>query len=483
MLYVFEMANNHQGSVAHGKLIIKEFGELAAKNNITAAIKFQFRQLDTFIHTDFQQSDLKYVKRFNSTRLSKQQFAELIDFAKTMGLKTMATPFDNESLVWFNELDVDIVKIASCSVDDWPLLRSVAKIDRRIIISTAGADFDTVDKVYDLFKNNSRDISFMHCVGDYPTAIENSNLNRIKEMLKRYNVEIGISTHESPDQETVVPYAVAIGCKIIEKHVGVQTDVISLNAYSCQSSDMQKVIDKVKVSESAMTGTSQTEKSSLRNLKRGIYLKRVLQLNSSIEDTDVYYSMPLQPGQASVAEIDNVVGKPVERAMNKDSPVNLVDCYSRIQIKIMQEVKSYVVSICSTANIAFNENERMEISAHYGLEKFDSLGCTILNRVNREYCKKLLIMKPGQSHPVHHHVLKEEAFELLYGDCILKLNGKDIPMERGKPIVIARGVNHSFRSEKGCIVEEISTTHHKGDSVYEDPNISKLKLSERKYFV
>ena len=76
MFYIFEMANNHQGSVEHAKKIIDSFSELAKKQEIKAAVKLQFRQLDTFIHNDFKKSDLKFVKRFNETRLSKGQFKE-----------------------------------------------------------------------------------------------------------------------------------------------------------------------------------------------------------------------------------------------------------------------------------------------------------------------------------------------------------------------------------------------------------------------
>ena len=64
MFYTFEMANNHMGSVSHAKKIIDEFGRLVRRHNLSAAIKLQFRQLKTFIHKDYQNSDLKYVKRF-----------------------------------------------------------------------------------------------------------------------------------------------------------------------------------------------------------------------------------------------------------------------------------------------------------------------------------------------------------------------------------------------------------------------------------
>ncbi|HAI39491.1 MAG TPA: spore coat protein, partial [Maribacter sp.] len=112
------------------------------------------------------------------------------------------------------------------------------------------------------------------------------------------------------------------------------------------------------------------------------------------------------------------------------------------------------------------EKDKVQLSAHYGLDNFFDTGCTIIDKVNREYCKKILVVLPNQSHPVHHHIKKEEAFELLHGECVLNMNGKDIQLVKGEPKIIFRGVKHSFRSEGGCVLEEVSTTHHLNDSKY-----------------
>jgi len=64
-LFVLDLANNHQGDVDHGKKIIESISDVCNKHGVRAAIKFQFRQLDSFIHPDHQQgSDLKYIQRF-----------------------------------------------------------------------------------------------------------------------------------------------------------------------------------------------------------------------------------------------------------------------------------------------------------------------------------------------------------------------------------------------------------------------------------
>ena len=138
--------------------------------------------------------------------------------------------------------------MASCSINDWVLLEELSNINKKIIISTAGASYRTLQKVYKLFKSKGRDFAFMHCIGEYPTPVENSNLNRITKLRTLFpDIEIGISTHESPEQKSMCSHAVAMGCTIIEKHVGVKTSEIDLNLYSNTPDQMRKVIDEVKV--------------------------------------------------------------------------------------------------------------------------------------------------------------------------------------------------------------------------------------------
>jgi len=485
MFYIFEMANNHQGSVPHAKMIIDKFSDLAEKYNITAGIKLQFRQLDTFIHKDYINSDLKYVNRFKSTRLSKEQFGEIVEYIRERGLVTIATPFDNESLPWLRELDVSVVKIASCSIDDWPLLREVCKINKRIIISTGGASIEHLKKVYSLFKSHNRDFAFMHCVGEYPTPVECSNLSRIKRLKEEFtDIEIGFSTHEPPKEKTLAPLAAALGCTILEKHVGFETDTVGLNAYSCSPEDMERVIQEVQTFESALNGKSKTEKETLHKLKRGIYAKRQINCGETITEEDIYFSMPLGEDQLDASHIDEVLEGFVSNVdISADSPITINDFSSTDKKEKIDEIVNYVRGALEDSRIPISEKDGAEISAHYGLDNFNETGVFIIDKINREYCKKILVVLPGQAHPTHHHIKKEEAFELLSGDCTLVLNNREIELKRGKPILIPRGTKHSFASKNGCIIEEISTTHYPNDSVYENPEINKLKLSDRKFVV
>ena len=481
MLYIFEMANNHQGDIKHAFKIIDQFSKLSKERKITAGIKLQFRQLDSFIHPEYQKSDLKYVKRFQSTRLSKEQFSEIVSHIKKSGLLAIATPFDNKSLKWIKEFDIDIVKIASCSIDDWPLLREAAKINKKFILSTAAADLKTVKKVYNLFKANNRDFAFMHCVGEYPTIPELADLDRIKRLRNMFpDTEIGFSTHESPKQRSLAPFATALGCTILEKHVGQPTHKYSLNDYSCTVKDMGGVIDEIEFINKALHGKSKTQKSALKNLKRGVYAKEKINVGDKIKREDLFFALPVQKGQADVSTIDKIVGTACKRNIIVDQPLMLSDLSSSIQNSIIEKTRGYIKRVAKLANVTITESDVIEISAHFGIENFHKTGAAIVDKVNREFCKKLIIMLPSQVHPEHHHIKKEEAFELLWGDCTLNLNGKEIVLNTGEPVIIARGVKHSFKSKRGCVIEEVSTTHHPGDSVYSNPNINKLELKDRK---
>ena len=482
MLYIFEMANNHMGSVAHAKKIVDQFAELAIRYKLTAGIKLQFRNLDTFIHPEFQnRTDLKYVKRFNETRLTEEQFSEIVKYIKSKNMLAITTPFDQESIPMTDRLNIDVIKVASCSVDDWPLLEEVSKINKKIIISTAGAELNTLRKVYSMFKRRGRDFAFMHCVGEYPTPIEYTNLDRI-EILKREfpDIEIGFSTHESPLQKSMTPYAVAKGCTIVEKHIGTETDEYKLNAYSLNVMQMEDLVRELQEYETANNGISDQQVTTLKSLKRGVYVKADLSKGHILTEEDIFYAMPAQPNMLDASNYFDIIGAELLENKSANDKLCMSDIVDTRREKIISDIKRDVFEFLEKANVTVTDKDDIELSCHHGVENFYETGCAIISKINRAYCKKILVMLPNQCHPTHHHMIKEESFELLYGDCELVLNDRKIVLRKGDPKLINTGVAHSFSSKKGCVIEEVSTTHIPGDSVYRDAKINKLSLADRK---
>src|SRR5688500_8602136 len=180
-LFIYDLANNHQGDKDHAINIINAAGKVTRELGVKAALKFQFRQLDSFIHPDYKnRTDLKYIKRFSETRIDNSTFRELAKLIKENGMLTMSTPFDEESVDLICDMDLDIIKIASCSADDKPLLEKVSNINKPIVVSTAGLRIEEIDWLVNFFEVKRANFALMHCVALYPTPDDKLYLNQIE---------------------------------------------------------------------------------------------------------------------------------------------------------------------------------------------------------------------------------------------------------------------------------------------------------------
>src|SRR5690606_34937293 len=110
--------------------------EVVKANKVKAAIKLQFRDVDTFIHKDFvNRSDIRYIKKTIDTRLSPENMKILADAIRKSGCIVMATPFDEISVNNCVDLGVEIIKIASSDINDWMLIEKIAETQKPVIFS------------------------------------------------------------------------------------------------------------------------------------------------------------------------------------------------------------------------------------------------------------------------------------------------------------------------------------------------------------
>lgn len=485
-LFIFEMANNHQGDLNHGIKIIREMGKVARKHQINAGVKFQYRHVDTFIHDDYKErEDVKHIPRFMSTRLTDDEFMSMADAVRDEGMITIVTPFDETSVDKCLDHGIQIIKIASCSADDWPLLEKIVGANRPVIASTAGLRIQHIDNLASFFSHNDIEYAFMHCVALYPTPPNNIQMGFMEKMINRYpQITVGYSGHEAPDNYDIVKLAVGKGAKILERHVGVPTDKIILNKYSMNPKETSKWIESALIAREICEfeeekSITQDEFASLLSLKRGVYASKSIKKGVVINFEDVYFAMPCLEDQVTSGEFGKKRATFVAtKNYSKGKPIyetRKQDVLSQVR-RVIHDAKGMIYE----AKIVLGDDYTIELSHHYGMEHFRNVGAFIINLINREYCKKLIVVLKGQEHPNHRHKRKEETFQLLYGDLEVNLNGNIHKMKPGDKLLVERGSWHTFKSKNGAIFEEISTTHIVGDSYYEDENIAKLDPIERK---
>lgn len=478
-LFVLEMANNHMGDIDHGLRVIRAFGEVCRKYPFKFAFKLQYRDLDTFIHPEMKgRDDVKYIKRFSETRLTRADFDRLVAEMRAQGFLAMATPFDDVSVPVIEAQNLDIIKIASCSFTDWPLLETVANTQKPVIASTAGASLEDIDRVVSFLSHRGKEFAILHCVGEYPTPDDHMHLSQIDFLRRRYpDVRIGFSTHEDPSHTDIIKMAVAKGATIFEKHVGVATDKYPLNAYSASP---EQVDAWLRAAQDAVTmcGVGATrlpinpaEAASLCSLQRGIFVKRAVKKGEKLQRDDVYFAFPPQAGQYTANDWSKYMEYTASADIAKDDPVAPGNAQQKDHREQVWGIVQRVNAFLKQSGVIVPGSADLDISHHYGLDRFDEVGLTLLTVVNRGYCKKLLVTLPGQSHPEQYHKQKEETFHVLYGEILLELDGEPRVCRPGDVVTVEPGVRHAFKSEGGAVIEEISSTHFKDDSYYTDPAI------------
>jgi N-acetylneuraminate synthase len=308
-LFVLELANNHWGSLSRGLRIVSDYSKVVRFNNVRAAIKLQFRNVPTFIHGDFWNSDERYIKKTRETALTREDFQVLLTAVKQSGCLTMATPFDEEAATWCK--DLDLVKLASSDVNDWFLIEAVAKLRRPTIASTAGSSLKDLDDLVTYFEHRDIPLAINHCVALYPAEDAELDLNQIDFLRGRYpGHTIGLSTHEYTDWTSSLTIAYAKGARTFERHVDIDLGDHPVSAYCSlphQIDEWFKAFKKTKKMCGADGATkripSEREIQYLDKLVRGAYARRELAPGSFLTKDDLYFAIPLQKGQLSSREM------------------------------------------------------------------------------------------------------------------------------------------------------------------------------------
>lgn len=213
-----EIGINHNGDLSLCKNIIK-----MAKDCGCNYVKFQKRTIDKVYTKEFL--DSKRESPWGTTQREQKEGLEfdeneyrVIDrYCKSIDIEWFASAWDIESQKFLNKFKLSYNKIASPMLTNIELVEFIAKCKKTTFISTGMSNWGEVNKAVKIFKENGCPFILMHCTSIYPCQDKNLNLNIITELIRRYNSNIGYSSHSSGILDCSL--AVALGAKYIEKHI------------------------------------------------------------------------------------------------------------------------------------------------------------------------------------------------------------------------------------------------------------------------
>jgi len=327
-LFILELANNHWGRLDRGLQIVQAYSQVVRFNNVRAAIKLQFRDVDSFIHKDYRdREDIRYIKKTLDTQMSVEDYATLVQAIRKGGCMPMATPFDEKSVDLCVDLGIQILKVASSDMNDWFLLEKIATTRKPVVVSTGGSSLKDLDDLVKFFDNRNIPLAINHCVALYPSEDSELEINQIDFLKNRYpGHTIGFSTHEYHDWHSSILMAYAKGARTFERHVDIEADDIPVSPYCSLPAQVDawfKAYSKAK----EMCGAPGTQKRNpperevkyLDALVRGVYARQDLPEGHAISDEDVYLAIPLLKGQVSCREL--MRGEVLLKSVPADQPI------------------------------------------------------------------------------------------------------------------------------------------------------------------
>tara|TARA_Y100000590_G_scaffold344944_1_gene394473 strand:- start:1719 stop:2738 length:1020 start_codon:yes stop_codon:yes gene_type:complete len=223
-LIIAEAGVNHNGKLINAFKLIN-----AAKKAGADYIKFQIYKTENLVDkkiglANYQQKNLKKkISQYNMLKkysLGFDKFLKIIKYCNKKKIKFIATPFDLDSLKFLKKNKVDFIKISSSDLNNFEILSEVIKYNTDLILSSGLSNLKEIKETLSfLYKKNfkKKQLTLLHCTSNYPTPLNDANLNVIISLRKKLKINIGYSDHTRSLLTGAI--AISLGANIIEKHI------------------------------------------------------------------------------------------------------------------------------------------------------------------------------------------------------------------------------------------------------------------------
>ena len=317
---IAEIGNNHNGDFDRAKLMIDKAIEMGVD-----CVKFQMRQIKEV----YRSKSLKktgedlgteyIIDLLEKFELSVDQQKKLSNYCKSKGIIYMCTPWDNKSIDILETFGVPAYKVASADLTNMPLLDSLSKTKKPLILSTGMSSVDEVKYTVDFLNKRNVEFALLHCNSTYPAPLHDINLNWLNELVKIHPL-VGYSGHERGINVSLA--AVAMGAEIIERHLTLDRNMEGPDhAASLEFEEFNKLIIGIREIEQSKGKLNLTERPisqgemiNRENLAKSLVSSKKLKKGKIINAQDIKV---LSPGQGlSPQNYELLVGKVLKRDMD-----------------------------------------------------------------------------------------------------------------------------------------------------------------------
>ena len=290
---IAEISGNHGGSLEKALKLIEKAKQIGAD-----AVKLQTYTADTItLNSSKEDFLIPSGNAWENSNTLHSLYSEaytpwewhkrLFEYARELDIEIFSSPFDETAVDFLEDLNVKIYKIASPEIFDLGLLKKVAATKKPVIISTGLAEFDDIDlAVSTLRESGAEDIIILKCSTAYPLPFQEVNLKTMIDFKEKFGTVVGLSDH------TIgigVPLAaVALGAKVIEKHIVFENEETVDSFFSLETDNFGEMIKEIRNIEQAMGKIDYELTESVKKnfwARRSLYFYKDVKKGESLKGT------------------------------------------------------------------------------------------------------------------------------------------------------------------------------------------------------
>ena len=330
-LIIAEAGVNHNGdlSIAH-KLIdaasnagadVVKFQTFKANNIASKSAKKAEYQL---LLTDNKESQQKMLKNLE---LSEGDYYELKKHCEEAKIEFLTSAFDLDSISFIKKLNLKRLKIPSGEITNYPYLKKIGSLGLPIILSTGMSKLYEIKDAIDVlikFGTPKKDLTVLHCTTEYPAPFKEVNLNAMLTILKTFGTNIGYSDHTEGIEVAIA--AVALGAKVIEKHITLDNGMKGPDHQASLEPNifkgMVRCIRNIEISFG--DGIKKPSQSEIKNLK---IVRKSLVAKQNIKKGELFTEENLTTKRPGIGidpmNWNKIIGTTSSKDFNPDDLINL----------------------------------------------------------------------------------------------------------------------------------------------------------------
>ena len=293
VLIIAEAGVNHNGSLELAKQmarVAKEAGVDIVKYQTAVpelvVSKFAEQAAYQKVATGAGESQLDMIRRIH---FGFEAHRELKAYCEEIGITYLSTPFDAQSTIFLETLDLPLNKIPSGEITNLPYLEQLAAQKKPTFLSTGMSTLAEIGQAIEVLqKGGVTELTLLHCNTEYPTPFADANLRAMQDLAQHFGLPVGYSDHTLGYEADIA--AVALGAVVIEKHFTLDKTM--------QGPDHQASLDPAELC--AMVKAIRNTEQALGDGKKHVTDSEAK--NKDIARKSIVAKTPIAKGEAFTAE-------------------------------------------------------------------------------------------------------------------------------------------------------------------------------------